>query len=84
MKRPLSFRELQLAQLSAAGLTDQQIARVEGIARGTVTTLINRVFWKLDVNARPELAAALESYYVGSFPKKSVPSYSSRQQDQTP
>jgi DNA-binding CsgD family transcriptional regulator len=55
----LSGRELQMARLVAAGRSNIEIALELGIARETVKQTLRRVYRKLDVNGRAQMAATL-------------------------
>jgi DNA-binding CsgD family transcriptional regulator len=53
----LSLREKQVAELVARGRTNQQIARALTLSHKTVETYLRRIFDKLDVSSRSEVAA---------------------------
>jgi DNA-binding CsgD family transcriptional regulator len=53
----LTTRELEIARLVAAGLTNLEIAACLDISRNTVKDTLKRVFRKAEVDARAELAA---------------------------
>jgi DNA-binding CsgD family transcriptional regulator len=53
----LSRRETEVAQLVSAGRTNQQIARVLELSHKTVETYLGRIFQKLSVQSRAEVAA---------------------------
>lgn len=53
----LSARELQVARLVAAGLSNAQVADRTGLSESTVRTHLRSVFRKLRVRSRSELAA---------------------------
>jgi DNA-binding CsgD family transcriptional regulator len=55
----LAQRELEIARLVAAGLNNAEIATCLGISRNTVKGALKRVFRKLDVDSRAEMAARL-------------------------
>ena len=55
----LSPREAQIAELTAMGLSNKEIARRLEISHHTVSTHLRRVFDKLGVNRRARLAAVL-------------------------
>ncbi|WP_157247414.1 AAA family ATPase [Nonomuraea typhae] len=55
----LTNRELQVAKLTAAGLTHREIAERLGIAIRTAMNHRNQAYWKLGVNSPAELARAL-------------------------
>ena len=56
----LSAREREVAELVAAGLRNRDIAERMGIAEKTVKTHLTRVYQRLGVATRTELAAALK------------------------
>jgi DNA-binding NarL/FixJ family response regulator len=55
----LTARQLEVAQLMARGLTNQEIGRVLGIAEGTVKAHLAAIFQALDVDNRTEAAMVL-------------------------
>lgn len=55
--RPLSDRELQVAEHAADGLTNEQIAQRLFISRRTVETHVEHVRQKLDLGSRTEVVA---------------------------
>jgi DNA-binding CsgD family transcriptional regulator len=55
----LAPRELQVARLAAAGRNNVEIAQEIGIARETVKQTLGRVYRKLDVSGRAQMAATL-------------------------
>jgi DNA-binding NarL/FixJ family response regulator len=55
----VSARELQVARLAASGMTNRAIARHLVVSERTVENHLYRVFTKLGIGARDELAAAL-------------------------
>jgi DNA-binding CsgD family transcriptional regulator len=57
---PLSAREHEIASLAAAGLSNRQIARRAVVSERTVENHLYRVFIKLGISSRDELAAAIE------------------------
>ncbi|MET9337890.1 LuxR C-terminal-related transcriptional regulator [Nonomuraea sp. NPDC003804] len=58
----LTERELQVAQLTAAGRSHRQIAMELGIAMRTAMNHRNQAYWKLGVNSPAELAKALNRF----------------------
>jgi DNA-binding CsgD family transcriptional regulator len=52
----LSGREEQIAQLVSRGRTNQQIAREIGLSHKTVETYLGRIFKKLGISARTQIA----------------------------
>jgi predicted ATPase/DNA-binding CsgD family transcriptional regulator len=54
---PLTRRESEVAVLAARGLTDRQIAAELVIAEGTVGVHLERIFGKLGIRSRAQLAA---------------------------
>jgi DNA-binding CsgD family transcriptional regulator len=57
----LTERELEIGRLVAAGLNNAEIATCLGITRNTVKGALKRVFRKLDVDARAEMAVRLSA-----------------------
>ncbi len=57
----LTAREWQVARLAAAGRNNLEIALQLGLARETVKQTLRRVFRKIDVNGRAQMAAKLAS-----------------------
>jgi DNA-binding CsgD family transcriptional regulator len=55
----LAYRELQVARLAAAGRNNLEIALQLGISRETVKQTLRRVYRKLDVRVRAQMAAKL-------------------------
>jgi DNA-binding CsgD family transcriptional regulator len=55
----LTAQELQIAQLAAQGLTNREIGQRLYLSHRTIATHLYRVFPKLGITARGELAAAL-------------------------
>jgi len=55
----LTAQELQIAQLAADGLTNREIGRRLYLSHRTIATHLYRVFPKLGITARTELAAAI-------------------------
>ena len=53
----LTSREMQIAELIAAGRCNKDIARSLGVSVWTVATHLRRIFSKLNVRSRTELAA---------------------------
>jgi DNA-binding CsgD family transcriptional regulator len=60
----LTSRERQIAMLSAQGFANVNVAAQLGISEATVAVHLRRIYAKLDVHSRVELAAA-----VGMLPK---------------
>jgi DNA-binding CsgD family transcriptional regulator len=58
-KRALSRREEQVAEALAGGLTRTELAQALGITTNTVGTLLKRVYAKLGVHHRAELATVM-------------------------
>ena len=56
---PLSSRERQVAELAAAGRTNRQIAHTLVVSERTIENHLYRVFHKLGLSSRDELAGAL-------------------------
>lgn len=57
----LSGRELEIARLAARGLTNKAIGRVLDISPRTVSTHLSKVFAKLEIGSRGELAEAVSA-----------------------
>jgi DNA-binding CsgD family transcriptional regulator len=57
----LTRRELQIAQRVASGLSNVEVALELGVARETVKQALARVYAKLDVSGRAQMAATLAS-----------------------
>ena len=57
----LTFSELRVARLAAAGMTNRQIAHELTVSAKTVSGQLAAVYRKLDVHDRAALAAAMES-----------------------
>ena len=57
---PLTGRERQIATLAAAGRTDAKIAALLGISVRTVQSHLARVYAKLGVSSRGQLAGSLD------------------------
>jgi DNA-binding CsgD family transcriptional regulator len=57
----LAPREMQVARLAAAGHNNVEIALALGIARETVKQTLRRVYCKLEVNGRAQMAATMAS-----------------------
>jgi DNA-binding NarL/FixJ family response regulator len=58
--KPLTPRERQIALLAARGLTNRQIATEVGLSIYTVSNHLKRVYAKLEVSSRTELAWRLQ------------------------
>ncbi|MEI2728383.1 MAG: helix-turn-helix transcriptional regulator [Candidatus Nanopelagicales bacterium] len=56
----LSGREREVADLVATGLTNPQIAEQLFLSVRTVESHLRRIFVKLDVNSRAEVASAVQ------------------------
>jgi ATP/maltotriose-dependent transcriptional regulator MalT len=63
--RPLSTRERQIADLVAGGHSNHQIAELLDIAPRTVDSLVGRIFKKLEINDRRDLATRFASQAEG-------------------
>jgi DNA-binding CsgD family transcriptional regulator len=61
--RPLSDREYQVALALARGLNQREVAAELGVKPGTVVTLTKRLYRKLGVSRRAELATRLREAY---------------------
>jgi len=81
-RKDLSFRETQIVQLVAKGKSNKEIAFQLLLSEGTIKEYLNRIFRKVDVTNRTELAiweftrkaSAPESSYESStaFEKRSM------------
>jgi DNA-binding CsgD family transcriptional regulator len=60
-RQPLSPQELQIAQMAASGLSNREIADRLFLSHRTVGAHLYRVFPKLGIVSRSELARALAS-----------------------
>jgi DNA-binding CsgD family transcriptional regulator len=58
---PLTFREQQIAHLAMNGSSDARIGRALGVSEHTVGAHLNRIFRRLGVHSRMELAARARS-----------------------
>ena len=56
----LTPQELQIAQLAARGLTNREIGQMLYLSHRTISSHLYRIFPKLEITSRSELAAALE------------------------
>jgi DNA-binding CsgD family transcriptional regulator len=57
---PLTPRERQVASLAAAGVASAAIAEQLGVSRRTVDNQLGRVYTKLGISGRSELASVLD------------------------
>jgi DNA-binding CsgD family transcriptional regulator len=57
----LTAQELQIAQLGAEGLSNREIGQKLFVSPRTVSTHLYRIYPKLGISARGELASALEA-----------------------
>jgi len=57
----LTAQELQIAQLAAEGLSNREIGQKLFVSPRTVSTHLYRIYPKLAISARSELASALEA-----------------------
>jgi DNA-binding CsgD family transcriptional regulator len=56
----LSRREHEVASLAVSGLGNRQIAERLGVSKRTIDSQLQKVYEKLAITGRPDLAAALE------------------------
>jgi DNA-binding CsgD family transcriptional regulator len=61
---PLTCRELEIARLAASGRNNRQIALHLGLARETVKQTLRRVYQKLNVRCRAEMAVCLARHML--------------------
>jgi DNA-binding CsgD family transcriptional regulator len=66
--RPLSDREYQVALALARGLNQREVAAERGVKPGTVVTLTKRLYRKLGISRRAELATRLREAYGSDAP----------------
>ncbi len=64
----LSQREFEIAGLVSQGRTNRQIARQLGMSHKTVETHLGRIFGKLEVSSRTEIAAMMGRSQIGVRP----------------
>lgn len=67
----LSRREFEIAQLVSLGRTNRQIARALEVSHKTVETHLGRIFVKLDVSSRAEIANMVGRAVVAARPSRS-------------
>ncbi|MGW5876153.1 LuxR C-terminal-related transcriptional regulator [Nocardiopsis terrae] len=67
----LSRREFEIAGLVSEGHTNRQIARQLGMSHKTVETHLGRIFGKLEVASRAEIAAMMGRAEIGVRPHRS-------------
>ena len=60
-EHPLTAQELQIAQLGAERLSNREIRQKLFVSPRTVSTHLYRIYPKLGISARGELASALEA-----------------------
>ena len=61
LRDELTAQELQIAQLAAEGLSNREIGQKLFVSPRTVSTHLYRIYPKLGISARGELASALET-----------------------
>jgi DNA-binding CsgD family transcriptional regulator len=61
---PLSAQELKIARLAARGLSNSEIGDQLGLSPRTVGSHLYRMFPKLDISARAQLAARLAEHQL--------------------
>ena len=66
--RPLSDREYQVALALARGLNQREVAAELGVKPGTIVTLTKRLYRKLGITRRAELATRLREAYGSDAP----------------
>lgn len=68
MLRSLSSREQEVLRLLVAGKTNRQIAHVLGISPRTVEVYVSRIYKKLGVHSRVEVAVLYVTHQAGENP----------------
>jgi DNA-binding NarL/FixJ family response regulator len=66
----LSQREFEIAQLVSTGRTNRQIARSLAVSHKTVETHLGRIFQKLDVSSRAEIANMVGRATITGRPRR--------------
>ncbi|GAA2553855.1 hypothetical protein GCM10010435_25320 [Winogradskya consettensis] len=66
----LSKREFEIAQLVSLGRTNRQIARTLEVSHKTIETHLGRIFVKLDVSSRAEIANMVGRAVVAARPAR--------------
>ena len=61
-REQLTAQELQVAQLAAAGLSNKEIGQKLYLSDRTIGTHLYRIYPKLGISSRSELAAALAGF----------------------
>ena len=61
LRDELTAQELQIAQLAAEGLSNREIGQKLFVSPRTVSTHLYRIYPKLGISARGQLASALEA-----------------------
>jgi two-component system nitrate/nitrite response regulator NarL len=56
-KRPLTFRQHQIVTMLKTGSSNREIARVLGVSEGTIKVHLHRIFQRIGVANRTQLAA---------------------------
>jgi two-component system, NarL family, nitrate/nitrite response regulator NarL len=56
-KRPLTFRQKQIVTMLQVGSSNREIARVLGVSEGTIKVHLHRIFQRVGVANRTQLAA---------------------------
>lgn len=81
---PLTHSQHEIALLLAMGFSDKQIAAFRGTARGTVHTLISRMFKKLGVHNRFEAVRLLLGISLDFAPRRFARVYSEFREARAP
>jgi DNA-binding CsgD family transcriptional regulator len=55
----LTAREIEVARLVAKGLTNEAVGRCLSVSTNTIKAALKRIFAKLDVDSRAEMASRL-------------------------
>lgn len=67
---PLTRREREVAKLLARGLTNRQIAEEPVLTEGTVSNYVQRVFARLDLHSRAQVAAWAVEHGLHELPQQ--------------
>jgi len=70
---PLTTREMEVAQLIARGMTNQEVASALYITSGTVATHVQHILAKLGYDSRAQIAAWASTQSTAAPPEESAP-----------